>query len=138
MSQYGPMFDLKINVGHCDLFLMFALKNILVLLAKHDSGKLRCPATALIIVISHTPTMKTKQKKNKHQQYVVFTSSSRKIIIPIINYTILYHIHILFTVNTTCQVCYETPQSSVIINLSQIDYNIVLDNKNLLLCPVHI
>ena len=27
---------------------MFALKNILVLLAKHDSGELRCPATALI------------------------------------------------------------------------------------------
>ena len=22
MSQYGPMFDLKINVGHCDLYFM--------------------------------------------------------------------------------------------------------------------
>ena len=30
------------------LFLIFALKNILVLLAKHDSGELCCPATALI------------------------------------------------------------------------------------------
>ena len=28
--------------------LIFALKNTLVLLAKHDSGKLRCPATAHI------------------------------------------------------------------------------------------
>ena len=28
--------------------LIFALKNILVLLAKPDSGELRCPATALI------------------------------------------------------------------------------------------
>ena len=34
------------------LFLMFALKNILVLLAKHDSGELRCRATALIEKIS--------------------------------------------------------------------------------------
>ena len=81
VSQYHPMFDLKINIGHCDLyfivhwfclislylmdechtfgkwvsvirssdlsFLIFALKNILVLLAKHDSGELRCTATAL-------------------------------------------------------------------------------------------
>ena len=31
------------------LFLMFALKNILVLLAKLDSGEQRCPATALIM-----------------------------------------------------------------------------------------
>ena len=31
-----------------DFSLFFALKNILVLLAKHDSGELRCPATALI------------------------------------------------------------------------------------------
>ena len=30
------------------LFLIFALKNILVLLAKHNSGELRCPGTALI------------------------------------------------------------------------------------------
>ena len=22
MSQYDPMFDLKINVGHCDLYFM--------------------------------------------------------------------------------------------------------------------
>ena len=31
------------------LLLFFALKNILVLLAKCDSGELRCPATALIL-----------------------------------------------------------------------------------------
>ena len=32
-----------------DFFLLFfALKNVLVLLAKPDSGELRCPATALI------------------------------------------------------------------------------------------
>ena len=37
--QYGPVI--------CP-FLMFALKNILVLLAKHNSGELHCPATALI------------------------------------------------------------------------------------------
>ena len=41
MSQYDPMFDHKV----------FALKNILVLFAKHDSGELRCPATALIIIM---------------------------------------------------------------------------------------
>ena len=86
MSHYDPMFDLNINVGHCDLyfivhwfclislymmdeyhtfgkwvsviwssdlsFLIFALKNILVLLAKHDSGELCCPATALIMLDS--------------------------------------------------------------------------------------
>ena len=40
-------FDLKINLGHSDRyftvqwFLFFALKNILVLLAKRDSGELR-------------------------------------------------------------------------------------------------
>ena len=33
---------------------MFALKNNLVLLAKHDSGELRCPATALIIIVVFT------------------------------------------------------------------------------------
>ena len=33
-------------------FLMFALKNILVLLAKQDSGELRCPATALILSLA--------------------------------------------------------------------------------------
>ena len=42
MSYFGKMSQI------C-LCLIFALKNILVLLAKHDSGKLRCPATALII-----------------------------------------------------------------------------------------
>ena len=31
---------------------MFALKNISVLLAKHDSGELRCPVTALISVLN--------------------------------------------------------------------------------------
>ena len=33
--------------------LFLALKNILVLLAKPDSGKLHCPATALITLIIH-------------------------------------------------------------------------------------
>ena len=32
------------------LFLFFALKNILILLAKPDSGDLPCPATALIFI----------------------------------------------------------------------------------------
>ena len=61
MSQCNTTFDLKINLGHSDLYLTvqwflffyFLLcpekKNILVLLAKPDSGELRCPATALII-----------------------------------------------------------------------------------------
>ena len=65
MSQCNTTFDLKINLGHSDLYFMvqwfayiswssdfysyiFALKNILVVLAKPDSGELRCPATALI------------------------------------------------------------------------------------------
>ena len=57
MSPCNKTFDLKINLGHSDLYVMvqwfllcyfFALKNILVLLAKPDSGELRCPATALI------------------------------------------------------------------------------------------
>ena len=55
MGQCNMTFDLKINLGHSDLYFMvqwfllfFALKNILVLLAKLDSGELRCPATALI------------------------------------------------------------------------------------------
>ena len=34
-------------------FFFFALKNILVLLAKHDSGELRCPATAPVTVFSY-------------------------------------------------------------------------------------
>ena len=49
------VFHLKINLGHSDIFhcpvifllLFFALKNILVLLAKLNSDELRCPATAL-------------------------------------------------------------------------------------------
>ena len=49
-------FDLKIYLGHSDLYFMvqwfffffFALKNILDLLAKPDSGELCCPVTALI------------------------------------------------------------------------------------------
>ena len=51
------VFDLKINLGQIDLyftvqwffFLCFALKNILVLLAKLNSGELRCSGTALIM-----------------------------------------------------------------------------------------
>ena len=57
MSQCNMTFDLKINLGHCDLyftvqwFLIFYFwlwRKDLVLLAKSDSGELRCPATALI------------------------------------------------------------------------------------------
>ena len=60
MSQCNTTFDLKINLGHSDLYLIvqwfpslifFALKNILVLLAKPDSGELRYLATALIVYI---------------------------------------------------------------------------------------
>ena len=40
---HGPVISL----------LFFALKNILVLLAKPDSGELRCPATALIILAAN-------------------------------------------------------------------------------------
>ena len=59
MSQCNTTFDLKINLGHSyllfhspviSLLSFFALKNILGLLAKPDSGELRCPATALIIL----------------------------------------------------------------------------------------
>ena len=32
-------------------FFFFALKNILVLLARQDSGMLRCPVTALIVFL---------------------------------------------------------------------------------------
>ena len=52
------VFDLKINLGHSDLYifhgpvifllLFFAQKNILVLLAKLNSDELCCPATAFI------------------------------------------------------------------------------------------
>ena len=57
MSQCNTTFDLKINLGYSDLYFMvqwflsfiFALKNILVLLAKPDSGELWCPATAHIV-----------------------------------------------------------------------------------------
>ena len=59
MSRCNTAFDLKINLGHRDLYFMhgpvifllliFALKNILVLLAKLNSGELRCRVTALIV-----------------------------------------------------------------------------------------
>ena len=65
------VFDLKINLGHSDLYFMdqwffffyfFAMKNILVLLAKLNLGELRCPATALISFETWTYTEKsTKQ-----------------------------------------------------------------------------
>ena len=71
MSQWDAMIDLIINVGHSILHCMvqwfclillcwspvilpsrsFVLKNILVLLAKQDSGELCCPVTALITVM---------------------------------------------------------------------------------------
>ena len=59
MSRCNMTFDLKINLGHSNLYFMvhcfpfllfFALKNILVLLAKPNSGELCSPATALIIL----------------------------------------------------------------------------------------
>ena len=50
---------------------MFALKNILVLLAKHNSGELCCPATALICMIGNfgefkriSKLLSTSQKNN--------------------------------------------------------------------------
>ena len=57
MSQFNITFDLKINLGHSDLyftvqwfwfFYFFALKSSLDLLARHNSGELHCSATALI------------------------------------------------------------------------------------------
>ena len=61
MGQCNTTFDLKINLGHSDLYfivqwflLFFALQNILVLLAKRHSGEVRCPAAALIIYIFPT------------------------------------------------------------------------------------
>ena len=58
MSQCNTIFDLKINLGHSDLYFMvrwfqsfiFWCENILILLAKPDSGELRCPVTALISI----------------------------------------------------------------------------------------
>ena len=49
LSPWDATFDLKMNLGPVILLLLFfAFKNILVLLARYDSGELRCPATALI------------------------------------------------------------------------------------------
>ena len=61
MSQCNMTF---LNLGHSDLYLMvhwflsfiFCSKNVLVLLAKPDSGELRCPTTALIRVVLFTLT----------------------------------------------------------------------------------
>ena len=47
MSYFWKMSQCN-TILYFVFFLIFALKNILVLLAKHDSGELRCPATALI------------------------------------------------------------------------------------------
>ena len=55
MSQCNIPFTWKNNLSHSDIFhgpvmflrLFFALKNILVLMAKRDSGELRCPRIAL-------------------------------------------------------------------------------------------
>ena len=58
MGKFNTAFDLKINLGHSGhgpvifLLLFFALKPILVSLAKHSSGELRCPATALIYLFA--------------------------------------------------------------------------------------
>ena len=43
-------------------FLIFALKNILVLLAKHDLGELRCPVTALILTFCSYNCMDIREK----------------------------------------------------------------------------
>ena len=56
MSPCNTTFDLKINLGHSDLYLMvqrflsfiFCSEKHFISLAKPDSGALRCPATALI------------------------------------------------------------------------------------------
>ena len=63
------VFDLKINLGHSDLYftvviflpLFSALKNILVLLAKRNLVELRCPGTALILNHSHFILVSPKQ-----------------------------------------------------------------------------
>ena len=44
------------------LLLFFALKNILVLLAKLNSGELRCPVTALIILAGNEDMHKISDK----------------------------------------------------------------------------
>ena len=57
MRQYNMTFDLKTNLGNSDLYFtvqchlssfIFLLWKTFVLLAKRDSGELRCPVTALI------------------------------------------------------------------------------------------
>ena len=51
MSLFDASFELIINIGHSDLYFtvqLFCLI-ILVLLAKRDSGMLRCPVTTLIL-----------------------------------------------------------------------------------------
>ena len=56
MSQCNMTFDLKINLAHSDLYFSsfsFCSEKILVVLAKPDSGELRCPATALIHNMAH-------------------------------------------------------------------------------------
>ena len=46
-----------------DLYILFfALKNILVLLTKPDSGELRCPATALVILAGNEDMHKISDK----------------------------------------------------------------------------
>ena len=66
MSQCNTTFDLKINfmsqwpIFHgpvISLLLFFALKDSLVLLAKPDSGELRCPGTILIQMHSQTVSL---------------------------------------------------------------------------------
>ena len=56
ISQCNTAFDLKINLGHSDLYLtvqwfffFYFLLTKTVLLAKLSWGELRCPATALIL-----------------------------------------------------------------------------------------
>ena len=70
------VYDLKINLGHSDLyfivqwfvfFYFFALKKILVLLVKLNSGELHCPTTALIRVcdqVRHKLTYATEARKS--------------------------------------------------------------------------
>ena len=60
--------------------------------------------------------------------YMFFEKNNSHHYVINMNHTIVHYMRILFTENATFPVLYKTPQSSVIINLSQIDYNIVLDN----------
>ena len=83
MSQRNMTFDLKINLGHSDLYftiqrflvLFFALKNILVLFTKPDSGKLRCPATALNCIVSSRFSFSVYYRPTCHIRHLTLMTS---------------------------------------------------------------